>query len=61
MTLIASCEGEYGEERGVDMGTELCPLMGSDTFALISRRHSPVLNASDDHADSPARLRSCIT
>ena len=45
MTLIASCEGEHGEEHGVDVGTELRPLMGSDTSALISRRHSPVLNA----------------
>ena len=61
MTLIASCKGEYGEERGVGVGTELRLLMGSDPSALISRRHSPALNAGDDHADSSARLQSYIT
>ena len=63
MTLIASCKGEHGEERGVGVGvgTELRLLMGSDPSALISRRHSPALNAGDDHADSSARLQSYIT
>ena len=61
MTLIASCKGEHGEERGVGVGTELRLLMGSDPSALISRGHSPALNAGDDHADSSARLQSYIT
>lgn len=37
MTLIAGCEGEHGEERGVGVGTELHCLIGSDASALISR------------------------
>lgn len=50
-----------GEERGVGVGTELRLPTGSDPSALVSRRHSPALNAGDDHADSSARLRSYIT